>query len=148
MAAFTHLNPLGSRFSDGTYGVFYAARDRRTAIAETKYHHGRFMAATNEAPITVQMRLLSVNIDATLHDLRQGHCPEALNPDSYAASQALARQLRAQGSAGIGYPSVRNPAGECVALFKPRGASQCLHAAHLLYEWNGRDFENIFEKID
>ena len=26
MAAFTHLNPDGSRFSDGTYGVFYAAR--------------------------------------------------------------------------------------------------------------------------
>ena len=27
MAAFTHLNPEGSRFSDGTYGVFYAARE-------------------------------------------------------------------------------------------------------------------------
>ena len=25
MAAFTHLNPEGSRFSDGTYGVYYAA---------------------------------------------------------------------------------------------------------------------------
>src|SRR5690625_2335852 len=25
MAAFTHLNPEGSRFSDGSYGVFYAA---------------------------------------------------------------------------------------------------------------------------
>ena len=25
MAAFTHRNPGGSRFSDGTYGVFYAA---------------------------------------------------------------------------------------------------------------------------
>ncbi|MBI3369661.1 MAG: RES domain-containing protein, partial [Burkholderiales bacterium] len=24
MAAFTHVNPLGSRFSDGAYGVFYA----------------------------------------------------------------------------------------------------------------------------
>mgnify|MGYP003694332483 CR=1 FL=1 len=31
MAAFTHLNPEGSRFSDGSYGVYYAgpfARDR------------------------------------------------------------------------------------------------------------------------
>jgi hypothetical protein len=36
MAAFTHLNPQGSRFSDGTYGVFYAARDMDTAIAETR----------------------------------------------------------------------------------------------------------------
>lgn len=28
MAAFTHLNPNGSRFSDGRYGVFYCARAR------------------------------------------------------------------------------------------------------------------------
>ena len=25
MAAFTHLNPLGDRFTDGSYGVFYAS---------------------------------------------------------------------------------------------------------------------------
>ncbi|MDP9025784.1 MAG: RES family NAD+ phosphorylase, partial [Candidatus Eremiobacteraeota bacterium] len=33
MAAFTHTMP--SRFSDGSYGVFYAAHDEATAIAET-----------------------------------------------------------------------------------------------------------------
>ena len=26
MAAFTHLNPVGDRFTDGSYGVFYAGR--------------------------------------------------------------------------------------------------------------------------
>ena len=36
MATFTHLNPTGIRFSDGTFGVFYAADDLNTAIAETK----------------------------------------------------------------------------------------------------------------
>jgi hypothetical protein len=46
MAAFTHLNPQGSRFSDGSYGVFYAADDLDTAIAETAYHRERFMRAT------------------------------------------------------------------------------------------------------
>ena len=35
MAAFTHLNPKGSRFSDGSYGVYYAADRLRTAIKET-----------------------------------------------------------------------------------------------------------------
>ena len=34
MAAFTHLNPEGSRFSDGSYGVYYAAQDLDTAVAE------------------------------------------------------------------------------------------------------------------
>ena len=34
MAAFTHLNPEGSRFSDGSWGVFYAARSVATAATE------------------------------------------------------------------------------------------------------------------
>lgn len=38
MAAFTHRNPDASRFSDGSYGVFFAARALETAVAETKYH--------------------------------------------------------------------------------------------------------------
>ena len=46
MAAFTHVNPQGSRFSDGSYGVFYAARARATAIAETRWHHARFLGAS------------------------------------------------------------------------------------------------------
>ena len=46
MAAFTHINLAGSRFSPGAYGVFYAARDRATAMAETRYHHARFLAST------------------------------------------------------------------------------------------------------
>ena len=29
MAAFTHVNTQGSRFSAGDHGVFYAARERR-----------------------------------------------------------------------------------------------------------------------
>ena len=71
MAAFTRQNPLGSRFSDGRYGVFYAARERATAIAETARHHARFLAATAEAPMHLPMRVYQVAIDARLHDLRQ-----------------------------------------------------------------------------
>lgn len=51
MAAFTHLNPLGSRFSDGGYGVFYCAKESKTAVAETRYHAALFLAATNQAPL-------------------------------------------------------------------------------------------------
>lgn len=60
MAAFTHLNPNGSRFSDGSYGVFYCARDRRTAIEETRYHSALFLADTKQAPLRQQMRLYTV----------------------------------------------------------------------------------------
>ena len=46
MAAFTHLNPGGSRFSDGSYGVYYAAHSLETAIAEVSHHRAIFLRRT------------------------------------------------------------------------------------------------------
>lgn len=148
MAAFTHVNVLGSRFSDGAYGVFYAARERATALAETRYHHGRFLAATAQPPMHLPMRLYTVAIDARLHDLRPAGAVNAAVYDAsdYAASQALGRRLRAAGSAGVAYRSVRHERGQCVGLFRPRGASGCVHAAYLLYAWDGAAFSDVYEK--
>lgn len=149
MAAFTHLNPAGSRFSDGSFGMFYAAREQRTAIKETQHHLGRFLAATAEAAMHLQMRLYHVAIDARLHDLRgPGPALAALHdPDSYAASRPVGAALRAAGSAGVVYRSVRDPRGECVGLFKPRAASGCVHAAHLLYAWDGKTFTDTYARL-
>lgn len=148
MAAFTHVNLLGSRFSEGEHGVFYAARERATAVAETRHHHGRFLAATRQPAMHLAMRLYHVAIDARLHDLRPaGSVPPAVyDPEDYAAAQALARRLRTAGSAGVAYRSVRHERGQCVGLFRPRGASRCLHAAYLLYAWDGERFSDVYEK--
>jgi hypothetical protein len=32
-------------------------------------------------------------------------------------------------------------------LFSPRGASGCVHAAYLLYAWDGRGFSDVYEKL-
>jgi RES domain len=150
MAAFTHLNPLGSRFSDGRYGVFYAAADRDTAVAETRYHHARFLTATDEGPMHLPMRLYRVVIDTRLHDLRPPAAVDerVYSPVDYSTSQALGRRLHEAGSAGVVYRSVRHDRGQCAGLFKPRGASACVHAAYLLYAWDGRRFTDVYEKLD
>jgi hypothetical protein len=150
MAAFTHVNVLGSRFSAGDFGVFYAARERATAMAETRHHHGRFLAATTQPAMHLPMRLYHVAIDARLHDLRPaGSVPPAVyDADDYAAAQALGRRLRAAGSAGVAYRSVRHGRGQCVGLFRPQGASRCLHAAYLLYVWDGERFSDVYEKTE
>ena len=147
MAAFTHLNPEGSRFSDGSYGVFYAASDRLTAIAETKYHQARFLAATKQPPMRLQMRVYTVQVAADLHDLRELDLPPLYASESYAYGQALGKQLREQGSEGVVYRSVRNERGTCVGLFKPRAASACVHAGYLEYAWSGGGFSGVFERV-
>lgn len=144
MAAFTHLNPDGSRFSDGSWGVFYAAHAVGTAIEETIWHRERFLRATAEAPLDIQMRCYGTAIGGRLHDLRGGW-PAEHDPVHYTASQALARELRAAGSNGLAYDSVRDPGGECVALFYPDLAAPCLQAQHFIYRWNGACIAAVLE---
>lgn len=72
MAAFTHVNPRGSRFSDGSYGVYYCARATATAIAETVHHLRWFFAATREPAQGLAMRCLRSQFSAALRDV-SGH---------------------------------------------------------------------------
>lgn len=146
MAAFTHLNPAGSRFSDGVYGVFYCAREPRTAIAETRYHAGLFLAATREAPLRQQMRLYTVRAHGTVADLRAKLAdPRVLAPDDYSAGQALGRAIKQAGIDGLVYPSVRDAGGECLAAFRTTLLRDCHHAAYLEYNWNGHSIDAVFE---
>ena len=150
MAAFTHLNPQGSRFTDGSYGVYYAAKDIDTAIAETRFHRAQFLAATNQPPIEIDMRSYSTDLDADLHDIRNMRAvlPDIYNtdPDRYAAAQIMAKQLRGDGSNGIAYDSVRRTAGECVAIFRPRALSFARQGQHYCYVWNGLEIADVYIK--
>lgn len=137
MAAFTHINADGSRFSDGTYGVFYAADTLDTAVAETMFHRAKFMAATAEPAMKIEMRCYRMHVRGRLHDLRRGW-KEMLHPDDYGPPQALARTLRAEGSDGIVYPSVRHAGGVCVGVFYPDLVGPCVQASHLIYAWDGK----------
>ncbi|WP_417841565.1 RES family NAD+ phosphorylase [Terasakiella sp.] len=148
MAAFTHVNPDGSRFTDGMYGVFYAANDLETAIIEVKHHRENFMRATNEPKMELDMRAYAITVDAALHDIRglQNLRSDLYDPESYATSQPFAKRLREEGSWGIVYDSVRNPEGECIAAFKPRAISNCRQANHLYFLWDGDRIAQVYEK--
>jgi hypothetical protein len=144
MAAFTHLNPEGSRFSDGSWGVFYAAHALATAVEETVYHRERFLAATAEPACEIEMRCYRTRVDCKLHDLRGGW-PAAQDPHDYAAAVALARTLRAAGSNGIVYASARHQGGECVAAFYPDVVAPCTQAQHFIYRWDGTRITQVLE---
>ena len=145
MAPFTHVSPQGGRFNDGTFGAYYAAKTRETAIRETVYHRERFMAATKERPMDLEMRVLEADLDGTVHDVRgmREEVPSLYDPLDYTASQAFARKLHAAGANGIVYASVRHEGGQCVAVFKPRLLRRGRQAEHLLYRWNGERISDV-----
>jgi len=148
MAAFTHPSPAGSRFTDGSFGAYYAARDRETAIAETAYHRERFLRDMQAPPTELDMRVLRATLEAVVHDLRRavGESLGVYHPEDYSASQGVGRWLREAGSWGIAYDSVRRAGGECVAAFRPRALSSCKQAEHLGYVWDGERIATVYEK--
>jgi hypothetical protein len=147
MAAFTHIG-RPSRFSDGSYGVYYAAHSLETAVRETAYHRGRFLAATREAACEVDMRAYVGRPLQPFLDIRGPRFPHLHHPDDYATPQAYAKPLREQGHWGLVYRSVRHQGGECIAAFKPQAVSIPMAGAALAYVWDGERINKIYEKSE
>ena len=147
MAAFTHINPDGSRFSNGDYGVYYAADRLSTALAETIYHKELFLSFTNEPAQELDMRSLIAEFSAELFDLTPLH--KNGNPiyssDNYAMSQALGARVKEEQKDGLVYQSIRAE-GTNFALFKANTIHQCKQGAHFSYVWNGNKISMVYQK--
>ncbi|ASG24639.1 RES family NAD+ phosphorylase [Nitrospirillum viridazoti] len=140
MGAFTHTSTdRPSRFSDGSFGVWYCGDRFEVALMETVHHFGRFMRMTDEPAADAQFRELTARVAASLHDVRGEAFQDCLAPDDWAAGQALGKRLKAQGSDGVLYPSVRWPQGLAAALYYPDLITPpILQARTLRYHWDGR----------
>ncbi len=148
MAPLTHPNPKGSRFSNGTFGVYYCANRLETAIAETAYHFGRFARDSGDPSRREDMRVLLGSVSARFHNadaLPKTERAQILDPNSYAASRAFAAALRDAGSNGITYPSVRDDRGRCVAAFWPDTIGIPIQERHLQYEWDGTSVSRFYD---
>ena len=140
MAPFVHTSKdRPTRFSDGSYGVYYAGHQFDTALREVAFHKERFHRATNDPATENAFRTYQGKIDATMHDITDRSRPDLLGPDvtGYPASQIFARMLREGGSNGIVYPSVRHSRGECIAAFWPDVVAIPIQTKNVTLKWDG-----------
>ena len=97
----------------------------------------------------IDMRVLRAKLIANLHDIRseQNQYQDVYAKNDYTHSQDLARELRAKGSSGITYSSVRcENSGDCAAIFHPNVLSDCQADHHLCYVWNGQNIITVYKK--
>ena len=134
-----------SRFSDGAYGMLYAALDTETAIAETVFHSERHLRATAEGPIEFSMRSYVGKVAKPLEDLRGAAfkhlCQEAV--ETWPICQAFGRERRSAGAWGLLYRSARRPGGECIGVFRPDAVSVPELGALYRYCWNGTTIHRV-----
>lgn len=151
MAAFTHIG-FESRFSDGSFGIYYAASSLETAIKETSFHRERFYSASNEKPCSISMREYIGQIKKPLIDIRHKNYGMLLDPDPacYAQSQAFGKKIHEEKHWGLLYPSVRSGNGLCMAILRPPALAIPMQGCHLRYIWDGQHIFEIYResKVD
>jgi RES domain len=148
MAPFTHLNKKGSRFSNGSFGIYYAAEHLETAIRETVHHFSRFARDSHDPPRREDMRVLLGTTNCILDNvdtLDPDQKAKLLHKDSYLDSQPFGGGRRSTGSDGLSYPSVRHDGGRCIAAFWPNVVGIPMQERHLHYEWNGERVTRYFD---
>jgi RES domain len=142
-AAFTHPNPMGSRFNGPDRGAWYAAFARATSELEVAYHRGKELQEINwQESETFKYVDFLADFRGQFHDIRDHRrFRTGLDPNSYSTSQQLAARLLEHGSAGIVYPSVRHKPGTCIVCFRPALVNNVRKGATIAIQ-----FANAFAK--
>lgn len=137
MAPFVHCSTgRPGRFTDGSYGIYYAGDSEEAAVAETIHHHQKFMSSTPQPPgWTSDFRVLVGSVDRALDDVNA--VPDVRHPHDYTASHVEGRGLWAAGSDGLVWDSVRMPGQRCIGIFWPDAITIPVQGRHYCYHWNG-----------
>ena len=132
MASFLHVAPGGMRFNGPELGAWYAADDIRTAAAEVGHHLRRESVARSLPAMTRTYRAYAATLLGDYLDIRgqQSTRAEVYASERYDASQKLGEEVRASGSAGLLYDSLRRRTGSNVVAHRPRNITDILQTDH------------------
>ncbi|SHG96740.1 RES family NAD+ phosphorylase [Massilia sp. CF038] len=137
-AAYTYPRPEGSRFNDGERGAWYCAFEVETSLAEITFHKTVEYMEIDRFDDSVTYQAMLADFTSIFHDIRGIEAYEGcLDPTSYIESQQLANDLLDSGSMGVIYPSVRRPAGNCLACFRPALVGNVRKGQAYRLTWSG-----------
>lgn len=135
MSPFTHINPAGSRFSDGSFGIYYCAKLEETAAREVAYHRTKFMNRTNEPAQTLVFRTIKATLEGSCFDLTQQRW-SWLKTNDYTECRELGKYAREKINL-LHYTAVRHPEHTAYAVFQPTALKQARHLRYLEMYWDG-----------
>lgn len=152
VAPFTHINPAGSRFSAGQFGVLYLADAMPTALAEVLHHQQNYWQGVSGLAFErIVLRGLRCEFAqegmADICTLSRQHPIYALS--DYSAGHALGAKVKKSGLLGLKYHSVRKPEQYCWALFTPKPVLSVMQSSHYEMIWDGEKIASVnqLEKI-
>lgn len=144
VAPFVHVNPDGSRFSHGLFGVLYLADSEPTAIAETRHHQNQWFRNIEGLHYdTIDMRCLKIKFSSAPLDATQKD--DIHDPDDYSNSRSFGLKIKTKGEDGVQYRSVRNQGGTCWGLMSPRFVESAIQIKHFEFVFDGESISRVRE---
>jgi len=141
---FPFKNWTASRYSDGSFGIWYGADTVATSVYETVYHwkarllrdagFEQMVISGDRESITGDRLIYGVRCDAALVDLRprvDGY-PALVDSESYHFTQPMGARLKAEGHPGLISLSARC-AGDVYAVLNPDVLSNPKIQSYLTY---------------
>lgn len=130
-----------SRFSDGSYPVWYGSLDQETTFYETAFHWHRTILQDiyyrDDIPIITNRSLFTVGCSAMLIDLRKSinQLPELIEKglESYKVTQVLSKEIHDQGQSGLYTYSARKDKGENIAIYNRKSLNSVNHLKDVKY---------------
>ena len=109
-----------TRFSDGSFPVFYCSLEAATAEAEIRYWIPRFIDQS-DGPRTVWYSGFACDFNGTVKDLRRKQADwPALTHDDYGFCNRLGKEAVAEELDGLLAPSARRAGGTNLPVFRRR----------------------------
>ena len=130
-------NWMRSRFSDGSFGVWYGGDTLDTTIYETAHHWRRQLledAGFTQPGIKIDRMIFSVRCDAALIDFRlaASEFSSLIDPSDYTLTHQIGARLHKEGHPGLITRSARC-SGELYAILNPRVLSNPCRMCYLTY---------------
>ena len=136
-------NWQASRFSDGSFGVWYGCDSVEATVYESAYHWYRWLlsdAGYEKEQVVGERKLYSVTCDAALLDFRQvfHEYPDLVHKTDYTYAQSVGGRIHREGHPGLLIPSVRYQSGESYVVFNPAVLSNPRLNCQLTYRLDGQ----------
>lgn len=151
-SAFCYTRASGNRFNGPDRGAWYATWGENAvdvAKAEVSWHLTQELEATGVFENKTAYRELIAGFATGFHDLRKYDDEGFFDRDpaiGYPKGQALASSLRANGSQGVIYPSVRYAGGHCLAAFRPNAVQNVRQGDCWELIWSGSPLPTIIKQ--
>jgi hypothetical protein len=132
---FTHW--MRSRYSDGSFGVWYGSASLEISVHETAHHWRAGLLADAgflRPGIKIERKIYQVRCDAMLIDLRPAVSifPALVDPTNFSLTHQMGARMHREGQPGLVTKSARCE-GDVYAMFNAKVLSAPRHTGYLSY---------------